>query len=171
MVGAVDINGFIIESCELIRRTPANVHDLDYGTVNSARFLQYARSHLIPNLGNYHLGEDRSIVVMDNASVHGEELVNLINASGAIIIFQSAYSPDLNPIEYCFHQFKAHLKRHNFEYGRHPILAYHQALQSVTPLNMRNYYRKIGSIQNVPNDFDFNQAIQLILVNRVLNFI
>jgi len=67
LIAAVDISGFIVEACELIRREPGNVSDIDYGTVNADRFLAYSNSHLNPTLGNYHFGEARSIVVLDHA--------------------------------------------------------------------------------------------------------
>ena len=145
-------------------RQRSSINDIYSGTVDGARFLAYARSHLIPNLGNYFLGEKRSIVVLDNATTHPVELIHIIEAVGARVIFQAAYSPDLNPIEYCFHEWKSHLKRHNYEYGLDPYHAHMIALADTVPsINMRNYYRKVGGIRNVPSNDEHIVTGQLLL--------
>ena len=63
-------------------------------------------------LGDYAKGEPRSVVVLDNASVHHSEyVVHVITTAGAKVIYTAPYSPDLNPIELMFGQNKASLKR------------------------------------------------------------
>ena len=64
------------------------------GTVDSERFVAYVREKLAPQLGNYALGEPRSVVVMDNARIHKDPRVRqLIEATGAKLIWNAAYSP------------------------------------------------------------------------------
>ena len=95
---------------------------------------------------------------MDNASIHiSFRVVELIEEAGAICLFQSAYSPDLNPIEKCFRQYKCALKRRLSLLRRDPLAAHQLALDSVKRNNMLNYYRAVGAIQNVPNDDDDDQ--------------
>ena len=55
---------------------------------------------------------------MDNASIHNNpEVRRLINKAGAMLLFTARYSPDINPIEYFFHQYKSQLKRERGTFG------------------------------------------------------
>jgi hypothetical protein len=156
MIGAADIDGFIPEACELIqrkiqRKTGADDRDPASGTVDAERFEFWVEHRLLPILRSFAQGEKRSIVVMDNASVHGScRLNDLITSVGAILIYQSTYSPDLNPIEKCFHQYKAFLKRCYWMQQRGAYVQHMRALYSVTRENMCNYYRALGVMRNVP---------------------
>ena len=52
------------------------------------------------------------MLILDNAVVHhSEEFVDLIEATGAMILYLSPYSPDFSAIEPCFHQVKARPRR------------------------------------------------------------
>ena len=49
----------------------------------------------------------RSVVVMDNASIHhADKVVALIEEVGTMVIFFPPYSPDIMPIEECFSKVK-----------------------------------------------------------------
>ena len=49
-----------------------------------------------------------SVIVMDNASFHKrEDIVNSIQQAGCIAEFLPPYSPDFNPIEHTWAQFKS----------------------------------------------------------------
>ena len=61
----------------------------------------WVEEKLVPTLGNYALGEPRSVVIMDNATIHAG-VRDLIEGAGAKLIYLSAYSPELNPIELMF---------------------------------------------------------------------
>lgn len=53
-----------------------------------------------------------AILIMDNASTHkSEEVEELARAQGLEIIFLPAYSPDLNPIEKVWANFKRNLRK------------------------------------------------------------
>lgn len=154
LVAAADMDGFIPEACELIKRKRSTDDaDEEAGTVDAERFVAWVQYKLVPTLGRYQFDEPRSIVVMDNASIHMDIRVNqLIMAAGSLLIYQAAYSPDLDPIEFCFHQYKAHLKRNQWLYKNDQFLAHFRALGAVSPANMRAYYRKVGGIQNIPEE-------------------
>jgi len=51
-------------------------------------------------------------VIFDNVSFHkSQELINMIEKSGAKVVFLPLYSPDLSPIERMWSRIKAVLKR------------------------------------------------------------
>jgi transposase len=76
------------------------------GAMNSARFVEYIETILLPTL---HKGD---IVVMDNLSAHLDGRVKvLIESKGASVLYLPAYSPDLNPIELSFSKLKSALRR------------------------------------------------------------
>lgn len=67
------------------------------GTCNTEVFNTWVQWQLCPHLNDSH------VVVMDNVSFHkGEETRNLIEKTGATLLFLPPYSPDLNPIEHDF---------------------------------------------------------------------
>ena len=113
LLAVADVNGFIIEACELVEREHGtNDNDLTRGTVNTERFEMWVETKLCPTLGNYFYEEPRSIVFLDNATIHhGSRVEQLIRSTGAIIIYTAPYSPDLNPIELMFSSYKRFLKR------------------------------------------------------------
>ncbi|KAE8221173.1 hypothetical protein CF319_g5423 [Tilletia indica] len=56
--------------------------------------------------------QERSVLVVDNASVHkGEDVRELLDQAGVHLIYLPPYSPDLNPIEHAFSTLKARLRR------------------------------------------------------------
>jgi len=68
------------------------------------------KEYLCPILGNYQLGEPRSVVLMDNALTHmSDENEAEIGETGAILIYGAPFSPHLNPIEYYFACYKSYL--------------------------------------------------------------
>ena len=71
------------------------------------RFVQHLSSHLHTFDGT----APRSIVVLDNASVHhADGVVDKLQSTGALVHFLPPYSPDLNPIEATFSKVKSILK-------------------------------------------------------------
>ena len=74
--------------------------------MNSAIFLTYVTKCLVPALS------DGDIVVMDNLKPHKAAGVReAIEAAGAKLLYLPPYSPDLNPIEMAFSQFKTFLRK------------------------------------------------------------
>ena len=71
-------------------------------------------SCLLPQLLPYNGVNARSVVILDNASIHHiESATHLIEESGALAIFLPPYSPDYMPIEQCFSKFKSYLRAHD----------------------------------------------------------
>ena len=104
----------------------------------------WVEEYLVPNLGNFFNDEPRSVVILDNASIHhSEKVVELIESAGAYVLYTSPYSPDLNPIEYMFKLYKDGLKRYSVN-APHWISAHYAALRTVTPSIARSYFRHCG---------------------------
>lgn len=67
------------------------------GTCDTTVFNFWLETKLTPRLTNNHL------VIMDNAAFHkSPDTVQLIEHTGATLLFLPPYSPDLNPIEHDF---------------------------------------------------------------------
>ena len=99
----------------------------------------WLRDKVLPLTGNYEDGDARSIIVLDNARIHQYAREIIESESNARCIYLPPYSPDLNPIELMFHSYKQGLKKHIGK-GRH--IAHRLALQSVTPVIARSYFKK-----------------------------
>ena len=54
-----------------------------------------------------------SVVILDNASIHHtDDVIQLLQNTGALVLFLPPYSPDLNPIEEAFSKLKSTMKAH-----------------------------------------------------------
>ena len=80
---------------------------LTEGSVNSDAFMEFVQQCLLPVLKPFNGQNTKSIVLLDNASIHHVEKVQeAVNGVGALLWFLPPYSPDLNPIEECFSKIK-----------------------------------------------------------------
>lgn len=90
------------------------IHDLYLaeGSMNGDRFAQFVRDCLVPHLLPFNGVNPRSVVIMDNASIHHvDEVTDLIETqAGAKLCFLPPYSPDLMPVEGIFSQAKSIMK-------------------------------------------------------------
>jgi transposase len=165
MMGAADINGFILQACEVIlRKNGDDDSDESRGTIDKARFVEWVRCYLVPVLGNFARGEPRSIVVMDNAKTHMDsEVERLINEAGAVILYTARYSPDLNPIEYFFRLYKDLLKRNIHE--RDLIVKHQSALLCVSPSSAANIFRKcfVPGLEHAAQDKELEDLLPTLL--------
>ena len=78
------------------------VEDVDTyeGSINGDKFHDFVQRCLVPIMQPFNGTNDRSIVVMDNASIHHvDRVVTTIQQTGALVRFLPPYSPDYNPIE------------------------------------------------------------------------
>jgi hypothetical protein len=136
---------FSLSSCECCL---PNSHALlwDAAGVGDAELLDWAENYLCPNLNPF---DDRhlpnSILVLDNAVVHhSQAFVEMVEATGAKVLYLSPYSPDFSAIEFCFHQVKAYLRRDRVAAAHDTKRALWAAMASVTPGNMAGYFRNCG---------------------------
>ena len=97
-VAAMDVNGVICVNSTT-------------DSINGDVFCDYLERSLLPQLLPFNGVNPRSIVFLDNASIHHvSHAVSLIQSVGALVHFLPPYSPDLNPIEELFSKVKAVLK-------------------------------------------------------------
>ena len=135
----------MVPACKIVlAKSSKNDNDTAHGTIDKVRFKNWLNNKLCPNLGESRYMEDRSIVILDNATIHhDEEIIAMIRATGAEIIYLPQYLPDKNPIEPGFFIYKSGLKRQrNMDFA----CAHINALNQLTPLSMNNFYAKA----NVP---------------------
>ncbi|NBX74938.1 MAG: transposase [Proteobacteria bacterium] len=79
---------------------------LENVTVNRERFMFWVKNHLAPTLSS------ASVVIMDNAVWHkGDEIKEIIENTGAKLLFLPPYSPDFNPIEHYWANLKHKIRR------------------------------------------------------------
>lgn len=88
-----------------VRLSGETVYTTFSGAVNGERFQEYLRNHLTSVL------RPSDIVIMDNLRVHKVQGVQeIIESTGATILYLPPYSPDLNPIEQMWSKIKAFLR-------------------------------------------------------------
>lgn len=81
------------------------------GGVTGDVFYQFVQQSIVPHLMPFNGSNPHSIVVMDNAAIHHVDgVADLIQATGALIIYLPPYSPDYNPIEHLFSKLKTIIK-------------------------------------------------------------
>ncbi len=143
LIAACNWNGFVQEACHIVEREHGSQDDNpDRGTVDKERFEQYIEEYLVPVLGNSANAEPNSIVVMDNASIHNSDKVRkLIEDAGAMLVYTAPYSPEYNPIEYMFGEYKKSLKRHSHQEGYDWIAVHQKGLWSVTPAMAKQFFK------------------------------
>jgi transposase len=83
-------------------------------SINEDVFCEFLERHLLPHLLPFNGVNPRSVVILDNASIHHTAgPVELIQSVGALVHYLPAYSPDLNPIEEMFSKVKACLQEND----------------------------------------------------------
>ena len=73
--------------------------ELTTGNVNGDKFLEFVQGTLIPEMELIDGTKRKSIVVLDNCSIHHARSVkDTLQDAGILVIYLPPYSPDLNPI-------------------------------------------------------------------------
>ena len=133
----------VTAACDIVlRKTSANDQEDSRGTVDTGRFELWVEHKLVPLLGNCACREPRSVVVMENATIHmSDRVIELIESAGALLLYTAPYNPDMNPIENMFRGYKSGLKRHHdFDW----LYAHHKSLGLVTPTKAYNFFHRCG---------------------------
>ena len=165
LIGAADINGFIVSACHTVLRDQISEEGAA-GTVDGDYFLYWIRTYLCPVLGRFEYGEARSVVYMDNASTHmSDEVEAVIRSTGAVLIYGPPYSPHLNPIENYFALYKAHLKRNERRMQTDWRSVHLEALNIVDRDDGIKFFRnsKIPGAKSMLTLEDYNKLISLYL--------
>ena len=142
LIGACNWEGFVKQACHIVEREQSSVdQNPERGTVDGDRFEEYLETYVVPVLGRAIQNEPNSIVIMDNASIHNSTRVrDIIEGAGALLIYTAPYSPELNPIEYMFGEYKKALKRLSHNGSKNWLSVHHEALCSVTPQMAKKFF-------------------------------
>ncbi len=109
------------------------------GAVNGDVFEAFVEQVLIPEL------QSGDVVIMDNLSSHKRQHIReLIEDTGARLVFLPPYSPDLNPIELIFAKVKQLLRSLACRTRYALWKAMQSVLDKVTPADAFNCYQPCG---------------------------
>ena len=138
-VAAVALDGFVSVQCSM-------------QSVNEDVFCDFLERHLLPHLLPFNGVNPRSVVVLDNASIHHtQRAIELIQSVGALVHFLPPYSPDLNPIEELFSKVKACLRENDAaiqEIDQRGLTDFVEAaFSTVTEDDIFGWFRHAGYVQ------------------------
>jgi transposase len=120
------------------------IHD---GTINGEKFTRFIVNSVLPEMQPFDGSNPRSVLVLDNASIHHvEEVQDAVHTHGCIIRYLPPYSPDLNPLEEVFAQVKRFLKRNCLAYHctSNPRVLLTAAFAFVSSTDCNNYITHAG---------------------------
>jgi transposase len=87
--------------------------ELVSGSVNGDIFFDFVSSALIPMMMPFNGINPRSILIMDNCSIHHVNEVKSLLQQAGIVTLSPPYSPDFNPAEEAFSYVKGYLRKHD----------------------------------------------------------
>ncbi len=109
------------------------------GATDALAFEAYVERFLAPSL------EEGQVVVLDGLGAHRTDRVReLIEATGADLVFLPSYSPDLNPIEEAFGKIKQLVRKAGARTREALVEAIAQALAAVTPQDAAGWFAHAG---------------------------
>lgn len=109
------------------------------GSIDGAVMLFFVEEMLAPLL------KAGDVVLLDNVATHKqEEIEDLIEARGALVIFLPPYSPDLNPIENCWSKVKTRLRSLKPRSLEELLDALVEAFSSITIDNLLGWFTHCG---------------------------
>ncbi|XP_028419291.1 uncharacterized protein LOC114545146 [Dendronephthya gigantea] len=112
------------------------------GNVTGETFLEFVNTTLAPCLLPFDGFNPRSIVILDNAGIHHtQQVINAINATGAMIIYLPPYSPDLMPCEELFAQTKWYIRENDIAWQScdEPELMVFDSFVQITDEDIKHY--------------------------------
>lgn len=109
------------------------------GSVNGDVFEGFLEQVVVPHLRAGHL------VLLDNASFHHRaSLEDMVEATGARLLFLPPYSPEFNPIEACWSKVKAWIRKQAARTLDALQMAITEAIQQVTRQDAEGWFRHAG---------------------------
>lgn len=109
------------------------------GSMTASIFEEYVEHQLGPSLRR------GDLVVVDNLSAHKSVRARqLIEARGAHLVFLPPYSPDFNPIEWCWAKVKTALRAAKARTWEALVDALAQALRSVNARDVQAWFTHCG---------------------------
>lgn len=114
------------------------------GSVDGAKFVQFLRDDLVPILEPFNGINHNSVVVMDNAAIHHiPEVRDIIEDTGALLIYLPPYSPDYNPLEELFSKVKYQIRQNDivFQATGDPEALILESFYHVTSEDCNGYFR------------------------------
>lgn len=110
-----------------------------HGSMTGDAFEAYVEQFLVPLL------RPGQVVVMDNLSAHRRVRIReLIEATGARLVFLAPYSPDFSPIELAWSKVKALLRKAGARTRQALLEAVAAALSAITPTDAAGWFRHDG---------------------------
>ena len=141
LIAAINgVVGVIPDACRVIE------HTAQAPGTTSRDFENYVDDNLYFVLGNYERREPNSVLILDNCSIHDcrSHLENVCRERGCLLRFLSPYSPDFNPIEEAFSEFKAHIKRDTEFFKMNPVQCIIDAFKIIPLTKIRSYFNHAG---------------------------
>ena len=96
----------------------------------------------------------------------------MIESAGAIIVYSAPYTPEVIPIEFMFGQWKAVLKRHEFEFQANWFEIHCLAVASITRQQGLKYFKKTTLVELAnkhPESSDNIQQSRKLFLVMLLN--
>jgi transposase len=118
------------------------------GAITSELFEDFLQNDVLPKCTPY--PGPRSIIIMDNASIHRTERVQQLCATAGVILeYLPPYSPDFNPIEQSFKVLKAWIKRHADEACIFEEFGYFLlfAIEESCMVECRGFFKRSGYLE------------------------
>ena len=118
-------------------------------TVSGDTFFDFLSGTLIPNMLPFDGLNERSVLVLDNCSVHHIEAVaTLLQQAGIVTLFLPPYSPNLNPLEEVFSLVKGYFKHDTIlQYSYFQMLSRRSVPVSSTHTNMLRFSKQHWAIK------------------------
>ena len=109
-------------------------YEIIKGSVNSTIYLQF--------LKNLNKRCKHKYYLMDNCRTHHAKIVKEhMNKVTNNILYNVPYSPETNPIEQFFNKVKTYVRKENTETMANIINAIHDAIKTVTPSDLNNFFK------------------------------
>ena len=121
--------------------------EITEGTVDGSKFVDFIHGILIPEMEPFDGTAKRSIVIMDNCSIHHTaDVAQALEDAGILVMYLPPYSPDLNPIEECFSYIKYFLMAHDdvLQVSNNPKSILLSAFDNITAAQCKGWISHAG---------------------------